>query len=82
MGGESCCSSREGERRPDVERPNLSMVFFLFVAAARAILTYLLRKIQYFYVVLVNGASTPALIYPLASLIYPIASLIYLLADR
>ena len=67
MGGESCCSSREGERRPDVERPNLSMVFFLFVAAARASLTYLLRKIQYFYTVLAYGASTPARIYPLAS---------------
>ena len=45
--------------------------FFLFVAVTRAILTYpnkVLRKIQYFYVVLVYGASTPALIYPLASL--------------
>ena len=40
------------------------------MAAARAILTYLLRKIQYFYMVLVYGASTPALIYPLASPIY------------
>ena len=41
--------------------------FFLFVAAARAILTNLLRKIQYFYAVLAYGASTPALIYPLAN---------------
>ena len=52
-------------------RPNLSMVFFLFVAVTGAILTYpnkVLRIIQYFYVVLVYGASTPALIYPLASL--------------
>jgi hypothetical protein len=71
LGEEICCLSREGERHLEVGRPNLSMVFFLFVAVTRAILTYpnkVLRKIQYFYVVLVYGASTPALIYPLASL--------------
>ena len=28
LGEEICCSSREGERRPEVGRPNLSMVFF------------------------------------------------------
>ena len=45
--------------------------FFLFVVVTQAILTYpnkVLRKIQYIYVVLVYGASMPALIYPLASL--------------
>ena len=43
----------------------------LFVAVTRAILTYPnkgLSKIKYFYVELVYEASTPALIYPLASL--------------
>ena len=28
LGEEICCSSREGERRPEVGRPNLSMFFF------------------------------------------------------
>jgi hypothetical protein len=27
LGEEICCSSREGERRPEVGQPNLSMVF-------------------------------------------------------
>ena len=61
-------------------RPNLSMVLFLFVAAVRAILAYLLRRILYFYVVHVYGASTLALIYLLATLSYRLAILIYPLA--
>ena len=48
MGGEIGCSSRKEERRPEVGRPNLSMVLFLFVAAAEQILSMYYVKYSIF----------------------------------
>jgi hypothetical protein len=67
VGGESCCSSREGQRRPKGGAAQFVHGFFSVCGGRSRSLTYLLRKIQYFYTVLAYGASTPPLIYPLAS---------------
>jgi hypothetical protein len=64
VGGESCCSSREGQRSPKVERPNLSMVFFLFVAAAREVSLIYYVKYSIFTQYLPTGLLRPPLSIP------------------
>jgi hypothetical protein len=81
--GRRSAARPEGERGTPRWGGRICTWFFLFVAVTRVILPYpnkVLCKIQYFYVVLVYGASTPALIYPLASLSWPLADLIQPLA--